>query len=180
MPPPRGRWSRLASVVAAAAAMVIVSAGCTSGDDPRAQRLAPRPSTTTLLLEDGVDLPAPLPGTPPEELRAALGAAVDARDTCALAAAMDEVIPDVDDPDAVLDAYRELLESVRRAESFRPEELADAWGELVAGVDAGVEALADAEGDLEDPAVTATFTADALQGAVRTVQRWAELNCAAG
>lgn len=176
MAPRRGRSSFGAVVVVVA----VAAAGCTSGDDPRAQQLAPRPSTTTLLLEEGAELPEPLPGTPPEEIRAALDAAVEARDTCALAVAMDEVIPDVGDAAAVLDAYRALASSVRAAESFRPDELEDAWAELADGVDAGVEALVDAGGDLEDPAVTATFTADALQGAVRTVQRWAELNCPTG
>lgn len=94
----------LAGLIAVA---VVAGAGaCTTGDDPRERRLAPLPTTTVDLGDaEGAELPPPLPGTPPEEIRAA-GGGRGRRDTCALAAAIDEGIPDTDDRAAVLSAYR--------------------------------------------------------------------------
>lgn len=160
---------------------LVLATSCTDGDEPADRRLVERPTTTVAGLDgDAGEFPAPLPGTPPEEIREALDAALDERDTCALVAVIGRSIPDVDDPDAVLEAYRSLLTAWRTAREFRPEELTEAWDQVLAGVEEGVEALAEVGGDLGDPGVGAVFSAESLQGPVRTVQRWAELNCGSG
>lgn len=151
-------------------------AGCSVEQTPSVLSNSAGTTTTTLNLDETADLPQ-LPGTPPDEITRALQQAITDRDMCALAAAMDSGLPETNDPDAVIDAYVALQQSINAATEFRPAELAGAFDELASSLELAVAELRATVGRTDAPSVVAVFSTDAMRAAVRSVQRWQTQNC---
>ena len=162
-----------------AVAFALIAVSCTDTDESAGRALAPRVTTTAApsLDADGAELPPPLPGASPRQIRQDFSEAVEARDFCLFATALDNGIPDVADRSAVIEAYEALAEGLVSARSFRPAELDEPWERIIDGATDGLEAIRGARGDLSDPGVASMFTSDAMQSAVRAVERWTATGC---
>lgn len=165
---------RTGRVVAAVLVAAVGLVGCTT-DDGLTPTVAEIPTTTDPDLAS--DLIPPTPPPAPAEVVAALDAAARGTDVCALLAAIDVAAPDRDDPNGAVEVYRALAEATAQFEASAPEDLRPAWKVLVASTEEAAVALADHNGNLDDPEVEAALTNDAMVGAAETLEGYRHRSC---
>jgi hypothetical protein len=178
-----GRFGRVSVLLGAAVVLVAVGAGCSEreGGTPT---LAP--IVTTSSIPDSGVLSGPTtseagPSKPAGQSLAQIAGdfdeAVANRDFCGLLNAMNSDLPDTDNHDEVTETYRKVADSVRAARSFVPADLATQWSAVVDASENAAKAAARAKGQIDDPALQASFATSDFQQASVDLDAWNDAHC---
>jgi hypothetical protein len=178
-----GRATRVAILTTAVVVVIVLGAGC-SEREGGVPTLAPIQTTTSLPQSGVLGAPSTTELTPSKAPGESLTAivndfdqAVANRDFCGLLNAMSSDLPDTDDHDAVTKTYRKVADSVRAASSFVPRSLSDQWSAVVDATANAATAASRAKGQIDDPALAASFSTSAFLQASVDLDAWHDLHC---
>ena len=123
------------------------------------------------------ELPAPVTGASPSEIRARFDAAMASGDFCAFLTELDNVVTDLNDPVAVVAAYGQLRDSVSSATPLVPGELTDPWAVLVGATERAAASVERSEGDPNDKSLEGVFTDPEVDGSIDTIFAYEDRAC---
>jgi hypothetical protein len=178
-----GRFRNVAALTATFAVVLGVGAGC-SQREGGAPTLAPI-ATTTSIPQSGILSgpttteagPSKAAGQSLAQIASDFDEAVSNRDFCALLNAMNSDLPDTDNHAEVTQTYRKVADSVRVARSFVPSDMSTQWSAVMDATENAAKAAARADGQIDDPALQASFSTSDFQQASVDLNAWHDAHC---